>query len=131
MENDERKLKEALNFAIKEKEKTDRFLLMLEWVIGILSVFILLMPVIIGVITQLEETIILICTIAGFVPAFIGFCFALEIERVAGYYECKHCGHKHVPILRVVTLAMHIGRTRYMKCPECKKWSWQRKVLKK
>lgn len=131
MNDNEKKLKEELKNATKEKEQADRFLLILEWVIGILSVFILLMPAIIGVTTQLEETIILICTIAGFVPAFIGFCFALEIERVAGYYECKYCGHKYVPTLRVITLAMHIGRTRYMKCPECKKWSWQKKVLKK
>ena len=28
-------------------------------------------------------------------------------------------------------LAMHIGRTRYMKCPECGKWSWQKKFLSK
>lgn len=24
----------------------------------------------------------------------------------------------------------HMGRTRYMKCPECGKRSWQKKVLK-
>lgn len=114
-----------------EKEKTDRFLLMLEWIIGILSVLILLIPVIIGVVTPLEKTATFLCTIVGFVPAFIGFCCALKIEQVAGYYECKHCKHKYVPTLRVVTLAMHIGRTRYMKCPECGKKSWQKKVLKK
>ena len=28
-------------------------------------------------------------------------------------------------------LAMHMGRTRYMKCPECGKRSWQKKVLTK
>ena len=28
-------------------------------------------------------------------------------------------------------LAPHMGRTRYMKCPECGKRSWQKKVLSK
>ena len=132
MKDIEEKLKiEREKERLLEKEKNDKFLFTLEWVIGVLSVLILLIPVTIGVVTPLEKTTTFLCTIVGFVPAFIGFCCALKIEQVAGYYECKHCGHKHVPTLRVVTLAMHIGRTRYMKCPVCKKKSWHKKVLKK
>ena len=26
---------------------------------------------------------------------------------------------------------MHVGRTRYMKCPECNEKSWQKKVISK
>ncbi len=59
-------------------------------------------------------------------------CFiAVGIEQKAGYYECQNCFHRYVPTYRQVNLAMHMGRTRYMKCPNCGKRSWQKKVLTK
>ena len=127
-EKTEAKLKEM----IKEKEKNDKFLLSLEWVVGILSCLILLVPIIIASSTfpMSDFQRILLCLI-GSVPSFIGFFFALKIEQVAGYYECKLCKHKHVPTLKEVILASHMGRTRYLKCPECEKKSWQKKVLSK
>ena len=44
-------------------------------------------------------------------------------------YECQACGHRYVPTYSRVNLAAHMGRTRYMKCPECGKRTWQKKVL--
>ena len=61
------------------------------------------------------------------VVAFI----AVGIEQKAGYYECQKCHDRHVPTYWQTNLAMHIGRSRYMKCPECGKYSWQKKVLTK
>lgn len=58
-------------------------------------------------------------------------CIAVGIEQKAGYYECQKCRHRHVPAYWQTILAIHTGRTRYMKCPECGKWSWQKKVLSK
>lgn len=54
---------------------------------------------------------------------------AVSIEQKSGYYECQRCYHRHVPIYWQTNLAMHIGRTRYMKCPKCGARSWQKKVL--
>ena len=65
----------------------------------------------------------------GLIPFVIATPFMLKIEQVAGYYVCCKCGHKYVPKYKNVFWAMHIGRTRYMKCPNCGKWSWQKKVL--
>lgn len=56
---------------------------------------------------------------------------AVGIEQKAGYYECQNCHHRYVPTYWQTNLAMHMGRTRYMKCPECGKRSWQKKVLTK
>lgn len=56
---------------------------------------------------------------------------AVGIEQKAGYYECQKCFDRHVPIYWQTNLAPHIGRTRYMKCPACGKWSYQKKVLTK
>ncbi len=56
---------------------------------------------------------------------------AVGIEQKAGYYECRKCFDRHIPTYWQVNLAPHFGRTRYMKCPACGKWSYQKKVLTK
>ena len=75
----------------------------------------------------LRNVILAFSVIMIFMVAFI----AVGIEQKAGFYECRHCRHRYVPTYRQTVLAVHNGRTRYMKCPECGKWSWQRKVLTK
>ena len=72
-----------------------------------------------------------IIILSGVIPAFVGFFYATRIEQVAGYYECKCCGHKYVPTYKAISMAMHMGRTRYLKCPNCGKKSWQKKVISK
>ena len=65
------------------------------------------------------------------IPLLIATPFALRIEQTAGYYECNKCHYKYVPEYSSVLWAMHINRTRYMKCPKCTKYSWNRKVFQK
>jgi len=57
--------------------------------------------------------------------------FAIRIEQTAGYYECQKCHHKYIPKYSSVLWAMHVNRTRYMKCPKCNQRSWQKKVITK
>ena len=131
MENYNKELENKLLEMVKQKEDADRRLLALEWVICILSVIVLLVPTIIGSLVPMEDWLRIVLVCSGVIPCFIGFFFALKIEQIAGYYECKHCAHKYVPSFMAVNLAMHMGRTRYMKCPECGKRSWQKKVISK
>ncbi len=56
---------------------------------------------------------------------------AVGIEQKAGYYECQKCFDRHIPTYWQTNLAPHIGRKRYMKCPACGQWSYQKKVLTK
>ena len=131
MKNYNKETENKLIEMVKEKEQSDRQLLTFEWIIGILSVLVLLIPVMIASYLPMEDWLRITLVIAGFIPALIGLGFALKIEQVAGYYECKECGHKYVPSFRSVLFAMHINRTRYMKCPHCHKKSWQKKVISK
>ena len=131
MEDYNKELENRLVEMVKEKENSDRQLLTLEWVIGILSVVVLFVPIIIGALLPMEDWKRLVLVFSGFLPAFVGFFFALKIEQVAGYYQCKECGHKYVPTYKAVNRAMHMGRTRYMRCPACGKKSWQKKVISK
>ena len=131
MENYNKEMENRLIEMMKQKEESDKRLLTLEWVIGILSVIILLTPAIVAAYVQMEEWLRIVVAFSGFIPGLVGIFFAIKIEQVAGYYECRHCKHKYVPTYKDVTLAPHMGRTRYMRCPECHKKSWQKKVISK
>ena len=54
---------------------------------------------------------------------------SIGIEQKAGYYKCGECGYRYIPAFGPAFFAPHMGRTRFMKCPECGKRSWQKKVL--
>lgn len=132
MDHYNKELEKNLLELVKQKEQADKNLLVLEWIVGILSFIILFVPVLLGALLPIEkEWVRLIIVFSGFIPGIIGFLFAIKIEQVAGYYECKLCKHRYVPTYKAVNMAMHMGRTRYMRCPACGKKSWQKKVLTK
>lgn len=115
----------------KEKEKETKLLLKAEWVIGILSLIVLFGAIFIASFFEMKTWIKIAVIAAGFVICFIGLLFCTKIEQIAGYYECKHCQHKYIPSFRKVFFSMHVGRTRYIKCPKCGKRSWQKKRIRK
>ena len=131
MENNNEQMEKKLLELIKEKEECDKRLLKLEVVIGVLSSLVLFIPVIIGALVPAEEWIKTVIVFSGFIPAFFGFFYAVKIEQVAGYYKCKNCANTYVPTYKDVSLAPHMGRTRYMCCPKCNKKSWHKKVINK
>ena len=131
MDNYNKELENNLLERVRQKEDADKRLLALEWVIGILSLIVLFVPIFIGALLPMEDWQRIVLVFSGFIPALIGLHFAMKIEQTAGYYECKHCKHKYVPTINAVYAAPHMGRTRYMRCPECGKKSWQKKVLTK
>ena len=129
-EASERNLLEML----KQKEEADKRLLLLEIVIGVTSALFLFVMIAIGAVfmnTQTKLWVVFLLFGIGFAQFIICMFFAIRIEQVAGYYECAKCGNRYVPIYRSVILAPHKGRTRYMKCPQCGKKSWQKKVVSK
>ena len=130
MKDNEKKLEENILELAKLKEDRDKELLTLEYVIGILSIIILLSFTFIAAYLEMSNWLRITLIIAGFIIGLTGLFIALRLEQVAGYYECNKCHRKYVPTYNSVLWAMHIGRTRYMKCPKCNKWSWQKKKTK-
>lgn len=134
MENYNENMEKNLLEMVKQKEQADKRLLTMEVVIGLTSTIFLFAMLAVGVIFMTLKkpvwTFILPVGV-GFIQFIVCMLFALRIEQVAGYYECRKCGHRYVPTYWRVNLAMHMGRTRYMKCPHCGKSSWQKKVLSK
>lgn len=131
MDDYKNQLEKNLIEAVKQKEQADKRLLTLEVVIIVLSVLVLLIPMLLAAYLKLEtwQRIVLVCS--GVIPCFVGLFFAMKIEQVAGYYECQKCGHKHVPTFKQASFSMHMGRTKYLKCPKCGERSWQKKVISK
>ncbi len=113
----------------KQKEQADKRLLTAEIWLGLFAALFLLAVVVSAGIATIPEWAKVLIIIGGLVVFFIVCFYLLRIEQVAGYYECQHCHHRYVPTYKQVNLAMHMGRTRYMKCPKCGKKSWQKKVL--
>ena len=116
---------------IKQKEEADKRLLSVEIVIAVISGFFLLTTLLTAVFIARQELVRFLLIGVGFVTFLVGCLFALRIEQVAGYYECKECGHRYVPTYLSLNKARHMGRKRYMKCPQCQKKSWQKKVISK
>ena len=131
MENYNEKSEKLLLEMTKAKEDADKRLLAMEWVIGGLSVFILLASAVLAAYLPIDEWIRIVIIVVGGVVCLVGSLFAMRLEQVAGYYECKNCGHRYVPTYKDAILAMHMGRTRYLKCPECGKRTWNKKVISK
>lgn len=131
MDNYNEKLELNLIDMVKQKEQSDKRLLTMEIVIGILISIEFFALIFIASFVEMKDWLRITLIITGFIPFIIMVPFAIRIEQIAGYYECQKCHNKYVPKYSSVFWAMHIGRTRYLKCPKCGERSWSKKVLTK
>ena len=131
VENYNQEMEKKLLEMVKQKEQADKRLLAVEVFIGITATAILFALIFVAAFVQMETWTKILLIVLGFALFLAGCFYALRIEQVAGYYECQKCGNKYVPTYKAVNLAPHLGRTRKMKCPQCGRKSWQKKVLSK
>lgn len=134
MENTNERMEKTLIEMVKQKEQADRRLLKMEIVIGVLSLLFMLSLIAVGIVFMemgKPTWVFFLLFGIGLVQFLVVMSFAIRIEQVAGYYECQKCGCRYVPKYSSIYFAMHVNRTRYMKCPVCGKWSWQKKVIEK
>jgi len=131
MEDYKKQAEENLLKIEKEKEEKDRQLLKLEVVIGFISSLTFLILIFVASYIEMPSCIRILLIVFGSMVFALGVGNSIKIEQTAGYYECGNCHYKYVPEYSSVFWAMHMGRTRYMKCPKCHKKSWNKKVLTK
>ena len=131
MENDNQKTEQLLLDMAKELEKKNKTIWSSMWIIMIASMTALFAGIFVAAflipagVWQLV-TILCVCVVF-FIPCF----YALKLEVSVGAYKCKDCGCEIVPTYKEVMNAMHMGFTRYLKCPNCNKRTWCKKVIKK
>jgi len=131
MDQYNKELENNLIEAIRQKEEADKRMLGMEIVLGIMALLPFVAVAITVMIVPMEEWKAGLMVGLSLIPLLIATPFAIKIEQKAGYYQCKKCGHRHVPKYGSVFMAMHVSRTRYMRCPKCGKMSWQKKVISK
>lgn len=127
-------MKQAEENLIELKSKIEeqtKQLLNLEIIIGIISITAFIVLLMITVYFEFSQTIKIILSIIALFIFATGLITAMKIEREVGYYECSKCHYKYIPRLIPFWISMHMGRTRYLKCPKCHKYSWTKKVLTK
>ena len=131
MENNNKKNEQILLDMAKEIERKNKTIWASMWAIMTVSITALFAGIFIAAFL-IPEGVWQVVAILGICVVFLIPCFyALKLEVSVGAYKCKNCCHEIVPTYTQALNAMHFGTTRYLKCPECKKRSWCKKVLKK
>ena len=131
MENNNQKNEQLLLDMAKELERKNKTVWTSMWVLMISSMVALFGGVIIAALL-IPAGVWQLVAIIGIVILFLIPClYALKLEVSVGAYKCKNCGHEFVPTYREALNAMHMGTTRYLKCPECGKRTWCKKTIKK
>ncbi len=131
MENNERKNEQLMLDMAKELEQKTKVIWRSMWIIMWVSIIALLAGCF-AVAFFVPEGVWQLVAIVAIVVVFLIPCFyALKLEVSVGAYKCKECGHEIVPTYTEALNAMHMGTTRYLKCPTCGRRRWCKKVLKK
>ena len=131
MKDYDKKTEELLLEMAKTEEKQNKKLLFSMYAMMIVSIiFYFITLLIVGLFIPEgpnQFVVIILSSIIFFIAIFVG----LKLEADAGYYECKNCHHKFVGEYKKVLWAMHMGTTRYLRCPKCNKKTWAKKVMSK
>ena len=131
MENNNNKNEELLLEMSKILEYKNKTIWTTMWVILTVSLIGLLSLIFIARFLITDETWQIITILASVVVFLIPCFYALKLEVSVGAYKCKNCGNEFVPTYSQALNAMHMGTTRYLKCPKCGKRTWCKKVISK
>lgn len=131
MENTNQKNEQLLLDMAKELEKKNKTIWNAMWIIMTVSIIGLIGGLAIIAFFMTEGPWMFVAILSLCVVFLIPCFYALKLEVSVGAYKCKNCGHEIVPTYSEALWAMHRGTTRYLKCPECKKRTWCKKVIKK
>ena len=131
MENNTQKNEKLLLDMTKELEQKNKIIWRCMWAIMIVSIAALLIGVFLCTFLIPKGPWQLIGIIGITVLFLIPCLYALKLEVSVGAYKCENCGTEIVPTYLEALNAMHMGTTRYLKCPNCQKRTWCKKVLKK
>ena len=131
MENNNQKNEKLMMDLAKELEKKNKTIWTSMWAIMIVSMVALIAGIFVAALL-IPKGVWQLVTIIGVCVVFLIPCFyALKLEVSVGAYKCKNCGFEIVPTYKEALNAMHMGTTRYLKCPNCNKRSWCKKVINK
>ena len=130
MENNTEIMEKNLIEMAALNERINKMLIHTEYILIALMVFIVIAGALVSSYLVSESWLRAVIMGICFLLIFVNAPVCWRIETKTGYYQCSECGHKYVPTYKASIWSPHMGTTKYMKCPQCGKKSWQKKVLK-
>jgi transcriptional regulator with XRE-family HTH domain len=115
----------------KREEEKDKLIFISMYIIIFTSLILFLIICLLAATFMKEGPLQLVVILFATAVLFIACFYALKLEASVGYYECKKCHHKHKASYKEILWAVHMGTTRYLRCPNCNEKSWSKKVLSK
>ena len=118
----------------REIESKNKKILILNRIITFLGVVIYLLIVIAAIFIEMPMVIRNIIMALALVILLLFGVYNLNIIRKTGYYECQECKHQYIPTFNQMFFGMSgitKGNIWRMKCPNCNKRCWHKKVIKK
>ena len=110
---------------------TAKRLLLLEIIICLTAIIVLAILIAFAIFIPMANWQRATLIITGIVQFLVIALCATRIEQIVGFYQCAKCGYYYIPTYSQTLLSLHLGRTRYLKCPKCGQKSWQKKKLTK
>ena len=118
----------------REIESKNKKILILNRIISFLGVVIYLLIVLSTILIEMPMVIRNTIMAIALVILLLFGVYNLNIIRKTGYYECQECKHQYIPTFYQMFFGMS-GITKdgiwRMKCPNCNKKCWHKKVLTK
>ena len=118
----------------REIESKNKKILILNRIITFLGVVIYLLIVLSTILIEMPMVIRNTIMALALVILLLFGVYNLNIIRKTGYYECQECKHQYIPTFYQMFFGMS-GITKdgiwLMKCPNCNKKCWHKKVLTK
>ena len=111
----------------KREEEKDKLIFISMYVIIFTSLILFLIICLLAATFMKEGALQLVVILSSTLVLFIACFYALKLEASVGYYECKKCHHKHKASYKEILWAVHMGTTRYLRCPNCNEKSWSKK----
>ena len=118
----------------REIESQNKKILTLNRIITFLGFVIYVLIVLATIFIEIPMVIRNIIIALALVMLLLFGVFNLNILKKTGYYECQECKHQYIPTFNQMFFGMS-GITKSeiwrMKCPNCNKKCWHKKVLTK
>ncbi len=90
----------------------------------LIGVFVSLAIIITAAFLPLPEWGAIVMVVVGLILLMIVVFFCIKLDLRFAEYECKNCGHRFTPTLSEYVNGIHVGTTRLLKCPLCKRRTW-------
>lgn len=116
----------------REIESKNKKILILNRIITFLGVVIYLLIVIAAIFIEMPMVIRNIIMALALVILLLFGVYNLNIIQKTGNYECQECKHQYIPTFNQMFFGMSgiiKGGIWRMKCPNCNKKCWHKKVL--